>query len=666
MSFLYPQFLYALFALAIPIIIHLFNFRKTKKVYFSNTQFLQKVKEASSARRKLKHYLILASRLLAIFFLVMAFAQPFLPSEEDLSAEGKTLIYLDNSLSMTNEVENNLSAFDEAIRYINVLTELYPTSAAYKVLTNDFDQFSGSFKNKTDIKDLTTEMRMSGVTRTFDEIQNRLLLQQQENEQYDIFWISDFQRSTAGPEEELIFDSTNNVNLIPLKFSRTSNVFVDSLYLDNPFLLGDEKLKLNVRLKNISPTEANDLIVKVFVDEVQSATASVSIAANDVVTATFDLAFNIEGNNRCRISFEEFPVTFDNDFYFTINGSQKINVVEIKSTQQATNAQRVFENEELFNLKSILFSNLDYNLITEADLVVVNSLPQIDPSLAAVLNKYIEAYGDVIFIPSAEPDISSYRSITGLGNITAENSSSKSELATPDFEDPFFENVFEETKQNILMPQAAGVIKWGQDRVALLKYSNGFPFLSRTTENGSIYKFAAPFDTDYTNLQSHAIFVPVMYRIAAESASSRSKLYYYTSDPVINFRTDTLTTDNIFKLKRQEEEIIPAQNVSGNNVLMEVPKFTITAGFYDLVFDGKVISSLAFNNSPEESDLRQYNVEELKQMFRGKVDVFEVEDRDQFETAVETKYIGRPLWKYAIILALTFLLAEVLLIRFLP
>lgn len=665
MSFLYPQFLYALFALSIPIIIHLFNFRKTKRVYFSNTQFLQKVKEASSSKRRLKHYLILASRLLFIVFLVVAFAQPFFPSEEDHSAEGRTLIYLDNSLSMSNEVDEGVAAFDEALKYVNTLATLYPASAEYKILTNDFNAFSNTFKNKNDLSELATEMKMTGVTRTFKEVKNRLALNQ-DNRDYDVFWISDFQKSTAGGEEELLFDSTYRVNLVPLNFTSVNNVFVDSLYLDNPFLIGDEKLKLNVVLKNIGNEEARDLIVKVYVDEVQSATASVNIAPNDVVTTTFDLAFNIEGNNRCRISFEEFPVTFDNDFYFTINGSQKINVLEIKSTSDVTSIENVFGNKELFDLKSINFSNLDYNLIPDADLVVVNGLSTLDPSLAVVLNKYLEGYGDLVFIPSARPDIASYRQLSGLRNLNPVDSALRSELATPDFNDPFFENVFEETNKNFAMPEAAGVMQWGRDRTALLKYKNGLPFLSRLRANGNVYLLASPLDDKYTNLQAHAIFVPVMYRIAAESASRDARLYYFTDNPSITFKADTLIADNIFKLRKDDEEIIPSQRVTGNTVVMEAPKFAMNAGFYDLVFEGRKITTLAFNTAPKESDLRQTSTQDLKKVFKGKVDVFDVQNADQFEKFIQKKYIGQPLWKYAVILALIFLLVEVLLIRFLP
>ena len=91
MQFLYPTFLFALAALAIPIIIHLFYFRRFKKVYFTNVRFLKEVKEEKSARSKLRNLLVLAMRLLALAFLVFAFAQPFIPRDEEVKAGVKAV-----------------------------------------------------------------------------------------------------------------------------------------------------------------------------------------------------------------------------------------------------------------------------------------------------------------------------------------------------------------------------------------------------------------------------------------------------------------------------------------------------------------------------------------------------------------------------------------------
>ena len=81
MSFAYPEFLFALAAISVPIVIHLFNFRRFKKVYFSDIRFLKDVEIETKSRNKLKNLLILLSRILAITFLVMAFAKPVIQLE---------------------------------------------------------------------------------------------------------------------------------------------------------------------------------------------------------------------------------------------------------------------------------------------------------------------------------------------------------------------------------------------------------------------------------------------------------------------------------------------------------------------------------------------------------------------------------------------------------
>ena len=95
-----PQLLLGLFAIAIPIIIHLFNFRKHEKVYFSSIRFLDEVKLKNNKKRNIKNLLILASRIIAIAFLVLAFAKPYKPVNKEDKSIKNVFIYIDNSLSM--------------------------------------------------------------------------------------------------------------------------------------------------------------------------------------------------------------------------------------------------------------------------------------------------------------------------------------------------------------------------------------------------------------------------------------------------------------------------------------------------------------------------------------------------------------------------------------
>jgi L-asparagine transporter-like permease len=79
MQFAFPTFLFALFALAIPILIHLFQLRRYKNIVFSDIRFLKQIIEQNQKQRNVKEWIILVTRCLALACLVFAFAKPFIP-----------------------------------------------------------------------------------------------------------------------------------------------------------------------------------------------------------------------------------------------------------------------------------------------------------------------------------------------------------------------------------------------------------------------------------------------------------------------------------------------------------------------------------------------------------------------------------------------------------
>uniref|UniRef100_UPI0040473FEA BatA domain-containing protein n=1 Tax=Roseivirga sp. TaxID=1964215 RepID=UPI0040473FEA len=161
-------------ALAIPVIIHLFNFRKVKKIQFSNIALLKRVKEETSSKRKPVELLILASRLLFIAFLILAFVQPiFKDKGNTLELSGEALIYLDNSMSMDMPVNNQQSAFDVAFSLATGVVGAYPESAKFKFLENGYGNSLNTSYTAATMKDRFTEMQLSGIGRSLAEIQSR-------------------------------------------------------------------------------------------------------------------------------------------------------------------------------------------------------------------------------------------------------------------------------------------------------------------------------------------------------------------------------------------------------------------------------------------------------------------------------------------------------------
>lgn len=666
MSFVYPAFLWALTALSIPIIVHLFNFRKTTKVYFSSNRFLRQVQEATSAKRRLKHFLILASRLLFLLFLVLAFAQPFIPAKEQVSAQQNIILYLDNSLSMSVPVAEKTRALDEGILIANQVVDIFPPETRYRLITNDFAPFSNTFKTKAELFDLLTQVRLSPVSRTLNEVLERINNTTRTAKHDEIFWISDFQRSTSGSFNASAIDSTQRLHLIPLTFEPLANIFVDTSYLENPFVVGGEKNTLHVKLRNDGTKAIDQLLVKLTVNGIQTGTSSVSFAAKGNASTSFDIVSVQRGTSRAVISFNDYPVSFDNEFYLALNFSEKVKIIEIKNLPSVTAVEKVFGNKEVFAFRSFDVRNINYASFQESDLIILHALDNIDASLVQALRGYIRGGGALLVIPSVTPDINAYRNVTGLPTLTLAEESQFSEMDNPDFNNPFFENVFEERSTRLVLPKGKRILDWGTDRSAILKFKNDKPFLSKFTQGGKLYILASPLHQEFTDFNTNFLFLPVMYRIATSAKKADWKPYYNLNETIITMRVDSLRDEQPVRLVGQQE-IIPSQRTLTDRVVLELPRFSMHAGFYHAVINRDTLGLFAFNLNSRESLLEQMTAEEVRgQLGNGdNITVFESNSSDSFSNEIKTRYLGKPLWKYALIIALFFLLVEILLIRFL-
>ena len=103
LSFLYPFFLYGLAAASLPVLIHLLNRRKLKRIRFPAVRFILLSQKRISRSYRLRHWLLLALRTLAVVFLALLLANPIFQIGAGLFAGGgpvDLVVLLDNSLSM--------------------------------------------------------------------------------------------------------------------------------------------------------------------------------------------------------------------------------------------------------------------------------------------------------------------------------------------------------------------------------------------------------------------------------------------------------------------------------------------------------------------------------------------------------------------------------------
>lgn len=658
MVFLHPEYLWGLLGLTVPVIIHLFDFRKNRKVYFSDIRFLKQVKHASKKPLRLKQWLILMSRLGAIAFLVFVFAQPIIPSQKsNISQSGDQLIYLDNSLSMSIPIHVNESALDRARTLGQSVVE--HMSKGQGAIVVDNDDLTGFWSPRT-LKDASNKIASISLSeKPFSLKKLGLSTKEYKNRSSisEAFIISDFQRSSMGLLTNTL-DTSVYYRLVPLKLQTTFNCVVDSVYRLPSNLNTEGQTKIRVIIRNTGSEEKKDMPVKVFVGNRQVSSTTTTVPAYQQTTVTFSLG-TINEERSGIVQIEDYPVSFDNQFCFVLNKQQPIYVLEITGEQPSKYIHQVFGNDKLFYLEQEDWRNVDLSMLREADFIVLNQVKQPDSRFLEALKSVNSSGANVLIIPPYKPDTKVFKSLISQLQTSF---FAKQKLQSPSPRAPFFNNVLESAQGTIEMPIATSVWSWGVDRSAILSFEDGRPYLSEVSDK--LYIMSGPLADSLSNLQTHALFVPVMYQLAYQRSAPGNALFARTNYEFVDVEIDSIDIKDIVKLKMGDLELVPDKQKIGNKWRLTLPEGIVEQGVYQVMINNLQEGLVAFNTDSKESELQSLTKDELKEYFSGyKYSIVEGSDASQQRIGKLDK--GIALWKYALSICLLFLLTEALLIRFL-
>ena len=170
MQFKNPEVFYFLVLLLIPILVHLFQLQKFKKVAFTNVAFLKKISQETRKSSKLKRWLILCSRLLGLLALLFVFSQPYF-SDKKSNEQNHNFIYLDNSLSLNTNGNKGNELKIAAQELIKSTSEF----DKYTLLTND-EIFENIDKNELDdrLKTISFSSKSSNLEQVLLEIDGKI------------------------------------------------------------------------------------------------------------------------------------------------------------------------------------------------------------------------------------------------------------------------------------------------------------------------------------------------------------------------------------------------------------------------------------------------------------------------------------------------------------
>lgn len=637
MQFKNPVYLYFLFILLVPIIIHLFQLRRFKKTAFTNVALLKVLSIQSRKSSQIKKWIVLSLRMLTITAFVLAFAQPFIPTSSEASQKTVYAVYLDNSFSMQmpSKRGNLLTQAKQE------LVELIPENATVHFFTNQ-DRFTNlnaaTFKKEvlaTEFSDqeLKIENAVNKAKSLFDN----------KNANNKIVLVSDFQLQDETDYTALLKDES--ISLLQVQPENKINFSIANLGFNE----NEQTLKIQ-----LSASEQTQEQVELSVYNASELLAKQEVAFENSASTEIEISLSGGEISNGIVQIEDEAIQYDNQFFFSINSTPKIKVLAIYE-EDASFLRRIFKNGE-FEFESTSIENLDYAQLNDKNIIVLNGLKNISNQLNNSLIKFSEDAGSVVIIPHQEAKLENYNTTLLNLNLPRFNAAINNEqkITNINFEHPLLDNVFTEQITNFEYPLTRSHFQIKAGNNAILRYANQEAFL---TSAGKNYVFSASFSTENSNFTNSPLIVPIFYNMARESVLKQN-IFDFT-DEINQYLVEVnLASDEVVKLTKDEQVVIPQQRRFSQSVEINTAELALDAGTYQVEAAGETLKNISFNYPRTESKLNYLQANQLQNQDRLKSvkDFFNQESRLQ----QVDEY-----WKVLLMFAILFLILEMLALRYL-
>jgi hypothetical protein len=672
MQFLYPSFLWGLLAISIPILIHLFHFRRFKNVYFSNIRFLKELKEETSNRNKLKNLLVLISRIIVISALVLAFAQPFIPQSEEMMKGNRAVsVFVDNSFSMQAQGEDidllNKAKLD-AIHVINA----YDNSDRFQIITHDFSFSQQKWLNKEQAVEAVENIDVTHDVQLLSQIvqKQHQALEESKSENHLVYWLSDFQKSMVDLYAEQL-DSSVNYQALYLSSVKTENLSIDSCWWVAPIPVKGQRGSLIVQIRNYGNQDIEDLTVNLEYNEQNYPLAKVQVPSDQSVTDTLRFTLNKGGWSEAKVSIKDFPVRFDDEYLISFEVSENIPVLVISESGVNPYIESVFSSSPIFELDYNPISAIEYSSLGNYKLILMDGVNGFSSGLIASFKEYAQDGGNLMIFPGSNVQLDDYNQLLAALGANLLTAKEEGEMGVGRIveEEFVFKEVFEKIDRNISLPEVSMryLTSSGSQSTnrQVLVFRDGRSYLDAyQIGQGNLYFSTAPLDPAYNDLVKMAeIFVPMIYRMALSSNIGDKIAYTVGRDRLLKVKRKLSASEVPYKIIG-EKEFIPGFRNIGPLVQLDVQDQIDRSGIYTLIHEQDTLKRLAFNYDRRESDLTCLTRDELEERIAPRGEIFYASENEiDLTEAIIAREKGVLLWKWFIILALLFLAIEIFLLR---
>ncbi len=687
MIFLNPAVLFGLLAASIPVLIHLFNLKKLKKIEFSTLAFLKELKKNKIRKIKLKQWILLALRVLIILFIVMAFARPTLRSVHiggTTSAAKTTAVFiLDDTFSMS-VVDQKGSYFNQAKEIIKqIISQLQEGDQVGLILISN----PGSeYKLTSDLAEFIKTIDQTDLSYASGDINSAIIkasemISETKNFNKEIYLLSDFQKNkiendNVNTDIAEVLDGGVKLYSISLANKDVFNISIDELKINNQIFEKDKPVSLFISITNHSNQDVKNGVVSLYMNSERTAQKSFDVNPHQTTEVEIEATPDTTGIINIVAEIEADEIEQDNKRYTNIFIPERIPVgvfYENKDDLKFVNIALQTDSTKKYDIEEKNISQITSHQLDKYKVIILSSNNLITGK--EQINNYLKNGGSLIVFPASTPDDAKFNlflSQLGLsinanfiGNI--KNTDLKLKFDKTDFNHPVFQNIFQnQEKKNFESPTLNAYYKFSFSGNQIISLVDGSSFLSEyKVGDGKVFLFNVSPVLSWSDFPLKSIFAPLINNsIVYLSSLEREQNVYLAGEALnINLRNQNLAQIKIIKPDKSEE-MINLSDKSDRNYLTYTK--TETAGNYKFYSGEKQFEDISVNTDPAESVTKYATQSDFenyltKVKFNGSFIPIDVGSNIS-EKILQARF-GSELWRYFVLVALILAFIEMTIAR---
>lgn len=548
LTFLVPLFLLGLAGIAIPIILHLTRRQRRRVVAFPSLMFLRNIPFQEQRRRRIRNWVLLAMRALALSLLAVAFARPFTDDPALASAAGagpsEVVVLVDRSYSMG--VGDRWDRARQAAA--TVFGRLGPLDRASLVFFSQGAQVAlRSTPDRSRLRGALDTARVGwGVTRFGPALKvAQTILEESELPAGEVVIVSDFQRTGWRGDEGVHLRPGTTVTPVPLGDPLDGNVRVADVSLLRQAASGRERVTATARLVRTGGTGIASLRASLELDGQELQTRDVRLEPGEAVSVSF-LPFTLsQPHTRGTVRITRDGVSADDERRFVLSPGGSLSVVIVEGGRAGPDAslylRRALETTDdgryavtVRRGDGVRPADLD-----GTDVVVLNDARP-DGASAELLRGFVEGGGGVLLVageaaswPSSAADL-----LPGtIGAVEDRADGRGGRLGYVAYDHPVFE-AFAGPRSgdfgSARFYRARGFAPSDSARVTARFDDGSVAMAERTLGRGAVAVWTSTLDAFWNDLALQPVFLPFVQRLAEHLSGHPDAVSAFTVGQVVD------------------------------------------------------------------------------------------------------------------------------------